>query len=280
MDMNRYVQVRFLSCLVSLLSVNYLIAGCYVDAPPASPAEVSMRLTELLTDPNPEVRRTAAESLGKIGERSASQGLLVALKDQDPRVRAAAAVSLGRLGDSANGIALVGRLVDSSEDVRAASALALSEIETTAVSEAETLRMLRHRDASVRMATTRALAGQDSVRFTGELVAALQDADAQVRQGVAAALGETGDGRAIPHLVRLLKNDSNAGVRSEAAFRLGKLGDTSILRELSEAAQADADPRTRVWAGWAVEQIMSSRGSDSGIQPVQSVVLGFQGQSR
>ncbi|MBA5869833.1 MAG: hypothetical protein GDA68_07520 [Nitrospira sp. CR2.1] len=280
MNMNRHAKVRVLSCLVSLLSANYLLAGCYVDVPPAAPTEVSTRLTELLMDPNPELRSAAAESLGKIGERSASHGLLVALKDQDSRVRAAAAVSLGRLGDGASGIALVGRLLDSSEAVRAASALALTEIETTAVARAETLRMLRHQDASVRMATARALAGQDSVRFTGELVAALQDADAQVRQGVVAVLGETGDGRAIPHLVHLLRSDSYAGVRSEAAFRLGKIGNESIVRELSEAAQADADPMTRVWARWAVEQITSSRGSDSGIRPVQSAVLGFQGQSR
>ena len=280
MNMHRYVKVRFLSWLIFLLSANYLIAGCYVDVPPRGAAEVSMRVTELLTDSDPDVRRTAAESLGKIGERSAAHGLLVALKDQDPRVRAAAARSLGNLGDEASGIPLAGRLADSSEAVRMASALALSEIESAASSEAESLRMLRHQDASVRMATTRALAGQDSVRFTGELVAALQDADAQVRQGVVAVLGETGDGRAIPHLVHLLKNDSHAGVRSEAAYRLGKLGNASIMRELSEAAQADADPMTRVWARWAVEQITSSRGSDSGIRPVQSVVFGFQGQSR
>ncbi|MBX3346025.1 MAG: HEAT repeat domain-containing protein [Nitrospira sp.] len=262
MSMRRYGRVRLLSCLVSLLSANCLIAGCYVDVPPGGPVEVSMRLTELLTDSDPDVRRTAAESLGKIGERSAGHGLLAALKDHDPRVRAAAARSLGNLGDGASGVLLAGRLADSSEAVRVASALALSEIESSASSEAESLRMLHHQDAAVRLAATRALGGQDIVRFRGELVGALQDPDARVRQGVVAALGETGDGRAILYLVRLLKNDSSAGVRSEAAFRLGKLGGTSVLRELTGTAQADTDPITRVWARWAVKQITSSRGSD------------------
>lgn len=280
MNMNWRVKLRCRSRLVSLLWAYSLIAGCYVDVPPAGPREVSIGLTDLLVDPNPEVRRTAAESLGKIGERSASHGLLAALQDHDSRVRAAAARSLGSLGDGASVIALVGRLADSSEAVRAASALALSEIGNDASSEAETLRMLHHQDAFVRMAAAHALAGQDTVRFTDELVGSLQDADAQVRQGVVAALGETGDWRAVPPLVRLLKNDSSAGVRSEAAFRLGKLGDTSILRELSEVVQADADPMTRGWARWAVEQIMLSRGSDSGSRPVQSAALGSQGQSR
>lgn len=128
-----------------------------------------MRLTELLTDSDPDVRRTAAESLGKIGERSAGDGLLAALKDHDPRVRAAAARSLGNLGDGASGVLLAGRLADSSEAVRVASALALSEIESSASSEAESLRMLHHQDAAVRLAATRALGGRTSSGLEGNL---------------------------------------------------------------------------------------------------------------
>ena len=269
LKMSACVKARFFPRLFSLLWTCSLIAGCYLDAPPGGPGEVSIRLTELLADPDPEVRRTAAESLGKIGQRSAGHGLLTALNDQDSRVRAAAALSLGRLGDGASGISLAGRLVDSSEAVRGASALALSELERTGASEAETIRALHHHDPSVRMAATRALVSQDIVPFTAELVGALHDTDAHVRQGIAAALGETGDRRAIPHLLRLLKEDASAGVRSEAAFRLGKLGDTSVVGELSVVAKGDSDSITRGWARWAVEQITPSRGSDSGLRPIR-----------
>lgn len=274
------VNFPFLSRLIALGLAHSLMAGCYADVPPAAPVEVSNRVTELLSDPDPDVRRTAAESLGKIGERTASHSLLVALNDQDSRVRAAAARSLGRLGEGGSGVALAGRLADSSDAVRAASALAMSEIENIATTESESLRLLRHQDPAVRIAVTRALAGQDSMRFTAELVEALHDPDAQVRQGVAAALGETGDGRAVPHLVRLLKTDQSAGVRSEAAFRLGKLGDASVVRELLTVAQADADPTARGWARWAVDQITLARVPDLGIQPIRSIGPGSPGQSR
>lgn len=278
--MSVLVNVQFLSRLIALGWVYALMAGCYIDVPPSAPVEVSNRLAELLSDPDPDIRRTAAESLGKIGERTASRSLLVALNDQDSRVRAAAARSLGRLGEGASGIALAGRLADSSEAVRAASALAISEIENIATTESESLRLLRHQDPAVRMAVTRALAGQDSIRFAAELVGALHDPDAQVRQGVVAVLGETGDGRAVPYLVGLLKTDQSPGVRSEAAFRLGKLGDASVVRELLTVAQADADQTARGWARWAVDQITLARGPDSGIRPIRSIGPGSPGQSR
>ena len=246
-----------------------LMSGCYVDAPPAAPDVVSMQLRELLDDPDSEVRRTAAEALGKIGHHSANPGLISALNDKDVRVRAAAALSLGRLGDAGSGEALVGRLADSSEIVRAASALALGEIEVSAAREAQITEALHHAEPSVRIAASRALLGLDTVSFSGNLVAALRDSNANVRQGVAAVLGETGDARAVPYLLVLLGRDVAARVRSEAAFRLGKVGDSSVLADLSSVAVTDSDMTVRGWARWATRQITPSREFGSGTRPSQ-----------
>jgi HEAT repeat protein len=52
-------------------------------------------------DPNPEVRAKAAESLGKLGDQSATPLLLAALADPNPAIQCSAIQALGRLGDEA-----------------------------------------------------------------------------------------------------------------------------------------------------------------------------------
>ncbi len=238
--------------------------GCYPDVSPAGPEQVSRRLSELLADPDPEVRRTAAEALGKIGHQSASTGLIAALEDRDPSVRAAAAFALGRMNDGTSGTALVAHLADASETVRAASALALGEIRLSAAHEKQILRTLHHPNAAVRVAASRALLSLEVVSFSPQLTSALGDTDAQVRQGVAAVLGETGDARVVPSLVHLVRNDADGGVRAEAAFRLGKVGGIDALGTLSAVAEKDVNPTVREWARWAIRQIAASSGFDSG----------------
>ena len=46
------------------------LAGCIQDSPPSSSDRAVSLLLELLHDERPEMRRTAAESLGKIGDPS------------------------------------------------------------------------------------------------------------------------------------------------------------------------------------------------------------------
>ena len=239
------------------------LTGCYVEVPPATPESVSMRLAELLADSDPEIRRTAAEALGKIGHQSASSGLVAALGDRDPRVRAAAASALGRVGETMSGAALIARLEDSSELVRTASALALGEMRVSKALEDQILTVFHSLDVSARIAASRALLSLDTVSFSTDLVTALQDSNAQVRQGIVAVLGETGDVRSLPSLVNRLRNDTDPGVRAEAAFRLGKVGDAGVLGALSAADEKDSNPMVREWARWAIGQIRASRDSDS-----------------
>ena len=240
------------------LLIGFATAGCYVEAPSVGPEVMSARLVELLTDADPSMRRTAAEALGKIGRRSARSGLVLALNDPDPGVRGAAAIALGRLGDAESGLALVELLSDPVGAVREAAALALSEIEPASALEAQILATIRTRDVPGRIAASRALLGLDSVSFSDNLAATLRDVDPTVRQGVAAVMGETGDVRAIPYLLSLLKTDVHAGVRSEAAFRLGKVGDQEVVADLLKVAEEDSDFVVRGWTQWALQQIRQS----------------------
>lgn len=263
--MRAYCRLHFLFCLL-LCSVVY---GCYVDTPSGTPEVVSRQLVELLVDSDPDVRLTAAEALGKVGHKSSNSSLILALNDQDPRVREAAALALGRLGDGESGTALTAHLADTAESVRMASALALGEIEFALDREAQILAVLRHRQESARIAATWALLSLDSVSLTGDLITALRDPDARVRQGAAAALGETGNAGGVSHLLALLRTDGAPSVRAEAAFRLGKIGNNGILAELSRAVESDPDARVRGWARWAVQQVTPSHEFDSERQPSQ-----------
>lgn len=257
-----------LHVLLSVL-LSAVLTGCYIDTPPGDPEMVAQRLVYLLTDSDPNVRRTAAEALGKVGHRSASAGLIFSLNDRDASVRAAAALSLGRLGDGESGPALVERLTDSDETVRAASAVALGAIELSTARESQILKVLHHPQDFARIAATRALLNLDTVSLSADLVDALHDSDTQVRQGVVAVLGETGDGGAVPHLRSLLRTDASAGVRAEAAFRLGKIGTSDVLTDLSTIAVVDLDVGVRGWAGWAIQQIRLSHEFGSGQPPIR-----------
>ena len=189
---------------------------------------------------------------------------MAALHDREARVRAAAVLSLGRLGDVESALVIVESLSDPAEIVRMAAALALGEVEPAPVSEALILKQLRHPDATVRLAATQALLGLERISFSGELVAALRDTNAKIRQGAAAALGETGDVRAVPDLLAVLQRDAIAGVRAEAAFRLGKIGEDRVTNVLARVSEADSDAMVRGWARWAFHQFKQSHESGSG----------------
>lgn len=89
-------------------------------------------LTELLDDPDAQVRRGAAEGLGQSGwtARKAAQELAQALRDLDPEVRLEAARALGRIGAPAH-VAVDG-LIEAAwlgnRELRLAAVQALGEI--------------------------------------------------------------------------------------------------------------------------------------------------------
>ncbi|MFO0731564.1 MAG: HEAT repeat domain-containing protein [Nitrospiraceae bacterium] len=238
------------------------LSACYVDTPPSPLDAVATRMIALLQDPTADVRRTAAEALGKLGSPVAGPALTGALRDKDPRVREAVALALGRVGAKGAAAALVVGLDDPQSNVSAASALALGELELGRDRQRDMLKVLASGRTSSRTAASHALLGQSAPQYSPVLVAALNDSDASVRQGAAATLGETGDPRAVTPLAELIERDSDAGVRAECAYRLGKLGDPKVLANLQRVAARDANSNVRRWAEWAVEFSMPRPGND------------------
>jgi HEAT repeat protein len=206
---------------------------------------------ELLRDEAPEIRRTAAESLGKVGDTRASEALLSLVNDPAAIVREASVLAMGGLNPTATDgvVALLTKaLADPAESIRQSAVVTVGEIETGARLLPPILELLQSSDPTVRRAAARALLQVDASRSIAALLAAGRDADSEVRQGIVAALGEWGGPTVLPWLRERLAHDLSPGVRAEAAYRLGAFSDSETKTALETAVVKDADSGVRRWA--------------------------------
>lgn len=208
-------------------------------------------MLELLRDEAPEVRRVAVESLGKIGDPRAVDSIISLKQDPASIVREASVLAMGRLKPTAtDGVVglLTQALEDPVESVRQAAVVAIGEIETGTRLFQPVVGLLRSSDARVRRAAVQALLQIDASQSIPLLVAAGRDADAEVRQGAVAAVGEWGGPSVSPWLRERLAEDPAPGVRAEAAYRLGFLSDPDARAALESTTAKDPDSGVRRWA--------------------------------
>jgi len=212
----------------------------------------------LLHDAQPDTRRTAALSLGKISDPQSISALVSALSDPDEEVRQWSAWALGNLANSLPREALVGlvqHVADPSGAVRGAVVLALSQTQISeevmqVLEEAYTISM-----PATQLTIIQALA-QFEFPFAYRLfLQALKNQDPLIRQTAIVGLGELGESRGLLVMRAHLLQDSNTGVRSEAAFRLGKLGGKADIPALRQARESDPTPNVHFWATWSLAQI-------------------------
>lgn len=232
--------------------------GCQPEAKQHDPLSITATLVELLRDSSPDIRRTAALSLGKIGHSAGTQGLVNALSDPDTLVREYSAWALGQIGEEINtdaAMALVAALGDEHPTVKASAAKALGNVGLRKPMIPLLLEGLTVGEVKSRRAVVQALMQLEGKESYSALLTALKDSDAEVRQGAIAALGELGDRQVLPSLRKILLEDRSVGVRTEAAYRIGKLGDQADLISLQKAAQEDTTAIVHLWTTWAIENI-------------------------
>ncbi len=237
-------------------------SGCVQDASSPSAARAVTLMIALLRDQSPEIRRTAAESLGKIGDRSAVGFVLPLADDSDPAVRAAAVQALGRLASRPTQeviVALARSLEDPVDAIKLTASMAIGEVEPDPAQLKPVANLLHSPDSKVRRAAVHALLQVDAGDKLPELVVALRDVDTDVRQGAVAALGESGRPAMTAELLRRLAEDASPAVRTEAAYHLGKVGDRDVRLALGRAAARDAERGVRRWADAALKSL---RGTD------------------
>jgi len=234
----------------AILSV-LCLTGCAQDSPPPSRERTISLLLQLVRDQAPEMRRTAAESLGKVGDPRAVDSMLSLKHDPSATVREASLLAMGRLKPAANEgvVALLAQaLEDPVESVRQAAVVAIGEIQPDSRLLEPVAGILRSPDVAIRRAAVQALLQVDSSQWVPALIAVGHDSDAEVRQGIVAAVGEWGGAAASPWIRQRLSEDPSPGVRAEAAYRLGILGDSEAKAALSTAIAKDPDSGVRRWA--------------------------------
>ncbi|MBM3332576.1 hypothetical protein FJY68_12150 [candidate division WOR-3 bacterium] len=198
----------------------------------------TLPLTELLTNPEPTVRASAAEVLGALGDTSALEALAGALGDTDDRVRLSATTALGRIKHARSAQALACLLGDQDDKVAAAAATGIENLGELAIDLVSGL--LDHEAVDVRV---RAIDVLGRLRHRGacdRLIRALADKVIWVRSVSAHALGEIGDGRAVPALNEALR-DRDLMVRAQAAEALGKLRDFAATLPLLNSLNDESD---------------------------------------
>jgi HEAT repeat protein len=250
---------------IVLVGIVAMLSGCYTGTAP-EPEVVVPRLIALLQDPNPDLRQTAALSLGKIASAEAASSLILSLRDADPSVRQYSAWALGNLGKRASSeaaSALIVLLDDPVSTVADAAAQAIGSIGAEPEAVTHLLTILREGSDQARRAAIAVLGVLESPLAYNGLLSALADHDADLRQGAVAALGELGDRRAIPGIEARLRLDSSGGVRTEAAYRLGIMSDEGSLPILRAAAAEDPNERVRRWAQRAIEALTAPAGPGS-----------------
>jgi HEAT repeat protein len=233
------------------LVLSLSLSGCLQDSPSSSKAQALSLLLKLLQDERPEMRRTAVESLGKIGDPQATDSILPLSRDPYALVREAAITALGRLNPAATEavvLLLAQALEDPVESVRQAAVGAIGEIEPRSQLLQPIVALLPSSDPNIKKAAARALIQVDSSQWIPALIAAGHDSDAEVRQGIVAAVGEWGGSSVAPWLRECLAQDPSPRVRAEAAYRLRTFSDFETKAALEAAGAKDADREVRRWA--------------------------------
>ncbi len=177
------------------------------------PGGVVERVSELLKDPNAQVRHDAAHVLSKIGDPLAVNALIDALSDDQAEVLTKVAFALGRIGDPKAIPALV-RLVGHES----------RELQSTLHSVLEAF-------------------GPEA---TSALLGVLNSDAWQTREQAAYILGFIGSENDVARLSELLK-DEHWEVRFAAAHALRDLGGETARAAL-DVLQADPDARVRSMA--------------------------------
>jgi HEAT repeat protein len=186
----------------------------------------------LLRHPDPNVRISAVNALGRLGAKEQAGELVLLLRDQDSGVRASAAEALGDIqaNDYAREVAKL--LNDQDLYVRDSAATALAKMyamgQVRAVAD-----LLTSQDPGVRLSAIWALGRMHANEEVGELAKRLGDSDALVRGAAAYQLGEMQANDQAEKVAKLL-NDSDPGVRKTAVWALGNLEPNAQALKLVE----------------------------------------------
>ena len=207
-------------------------------------------LSDLLKEADPDLKRTALESLSQIRDKRSVPNLIVALDDSDWSVRSAAITALGKIGDRRCISHLLEKLEDREDIIKKGAITALGELgaeeavnsilpfihnenlELEVIGTVEKLgipdldfffNFLKRANTRLKCLLVDMLGRLKDPHAVDYLVRIFEDEFFTVRCRVAKALGELGDNKAIPPLLKALKGDPSEEVQKEATLALKRL---------------------------------------------------------
>jgi len=193
-------------------------------------------LAALVHDPEPKVRLEVVRALAALRDASAVPALLTSLGDGDPKIREEAISALVELVADRERTTAVTRFLDVfSDEYDRGSVPSYTPVDPAVfqgLAEA-----LRDAEPDIREQAALALGILNGRAAVKELTAALQDPDADVRGAAATALGKVASADEGQPLIALL-SDESSGVRNRALKAIGVLRVKQAgpaLRELFDA---------------------------------------------
>lgn len=207
-------------------------------------------LVDVLKETDSDLKRTALISLAQIKDKRSVPNLIVALDDSDWSVRSAAIRALSGIGDRRCSVHLMDKLEDQEDIIKKEAILALGRLgsrgavnfilplihnENLQLEVLSSLEMLGIPDGEyfsdffgrsntrIKCLLVDLLGRVRDPDMTDLLVGMLTEEFFTVRCRVAKALGELGDRKAIPFLLKAQKEDPSEEVKKSAAHALKKL---------------------------------------------------------
>ena len=229
------------------------------DPDPALPKQVS--IADIVPESKPPSRaeeedtsRREATVDASVAEGNAAliSAMAQLLAGTDPEVRASAARTLGKIADESAIDALIDAAInDTSPEVQAAAMEALAGLDIE-----QLVRTLReHEEPWMRSAAAAVLGELQNQQAVAPVMESLEgDPSPEVRAAAAEALGKLPDEVAAELLSEALSSDEHAEVRKAAAAALGNLGSPEGLEALTQARDEDESFDVRAVSAAALEQ--------------------------
>ena len=230
------------SAEVKLLAINKLCQIKKLNDKQRKDVVVALAMT--LDDGNALVRQAAARGLGDLGDPAAADALIARLKDAIVPVRVAAATSLGKIKTAKVVDPLCALLADPSEQVAVAAAHSLGGLADPKSLEALKKAATNHaKRPALYEAAAKALAKMKDPRVIPVLIGLLTSPNDNVRYAAVDALGRLRAKDAVNPVSIVALEDKNAQIREGALATLAKIGD---LGALDAVLKAFSDKETRV----------------------------------
>lgn len=228
-------------------------------------------LTNALKSDDATIRATAAETLGRIGDRRAADTLALLLFDNRQNVRDHAAVSLGRMSDARAVDTLIDILQSSRSELRTKAIKSLGQIGDVRAVEPLIQAVYAQQDRWVRLFAIEALGHIGDFRAIEVLIDAAYDEMHDIRTKAIVTLGEIPYPFALDALYSLVTDDDlDTDARQAALFELGKRGDGRAFDGLVYLMRYDAQVDTRMYAALVLAELKAA----NTVEPMIDVLCG------